>query len=59
MAHGDGPRLKCDEAPEEEPSIQSEKSFKVDCNITGTTNFMHSGILSVSPIFISLIMIES
>ena len=41
-------RLKCDEAPEEPPSITSEKVLKIACNITITTNYMHTGIADVS-----------
>ncbi|CAL1698264.1 unnamed protein product [Somion occarium] len=37
--------LKCDEAPEEPPSVTTEKVLKVDCNITISTNYMLSGIL--------------
>ncbi|EJD05216.1 cysteine proteinase [Fomitiporia mediterranea MF3/22] len=37
--------LKCDEAPEEEPTITSEKVLKLECNISATTNFMHTGIM--------------
>jgi len=37
--------LKCDEAPEEEPSVSYDTVTKVDCNITINTNFMHSGIM--------------
>ena len=39
------PRLKCDEAPEEEASVSSEKILKVACNITINTNYMHTGIM--------------
>ncbi len=41
-------RLKCDEAPEEPPSVTVEKVLKVECNIGPTTNYMHSGIMDVS-----------
>lgn len=44
-------RLKCDEAPEEEPSISSEKVLKLECNIAINTNFLHSGIMDVSEYF--------
>ncbi|KAJ3559695.1 hypothetical protein NM688_g182 [Phlebia brevispora] len=37
--------LKCDEAPEEKPSVTMEKVLKLSCNITITTNYMHQGIL--------------
>ncbi|THG95150.1 hypothetical protein EW026_g6448 [Hermanssonia centrifuga] len=37
--------LKCDEAPEEPPSVTVEKVLKVECNIGPTTNYMHSGIM--------------
>ncbi|TDL26917.1 cysteine proteinase [Rickenella mellea] len=37
--------LKCDEAPDEEPSITVEKVSKIECNISGTTNYMHTGIM--------------
>ncbi|EIN05233.1 cysteine proteinase [Punctularia strigosozonata HHB-11173 SS5] len=37
--------LKCDEAPEEEPTVTTEQILKLECNISITTNFMHSGIM--------------
>ncbi|KAL5479043.1 UBP6 [Sanghuangporus weigelae] len=37
--------LKCDEAPEEEPTISFEKVLKLECNISTTTNYMHTGIM--------------
>ncbi|TFY64553.1 hypothetical protein EVJ58_g2535 [Rhodofomes roseus] len=36
--------LKCDEAPDEPPSISFEKALKVECNISITTNYMLQGI---------------
>ncbi|KAK9761803.1 deubiquitinating enzyme [Basidiobolus ranarum] len=36
--------LKCDENPEEEPSISAEQFSKLDCFISGQTNFMQQGI---------------
>ncbi|KAI0255580.1 cysteine proteinase [Lactifluus subvellereus] len=38
------PRLSSPEAPDEPPSVSEENVLKVECNITGNTNFMHSGI---------------
>lgn len=40
-------RLKCDEAPEEPPTVVTEKVLKIECNISITTNFMASGIKDV------------
>ncbi|KAI0339115.1 cysteine proteinase [Trametopsis cervina] len=39
--------LKCDdpEAADEPPSISSEKVLKIECNISITTNYMHTGIM--------------
>ncbi|KAK7688677.1 hypothetical protein QCA50_008215 [Cerrena zonata] len=37
--------LKCDEAPEEPPTITTEKVLKIECNISITTNYMLSGIM--------------
>jgi len=37
--------LKCEEAPEEAPTISKEQVIKVDCNITGTTNYLMNGIM--------------
>lgn len=42
-------RLKCAEAPDEPPSTTIERVLKLECNITVNTNFMHGGILNVSP----------
>ncbi|ORX90326.1 cysteine proteinase [Basidiobolus meristosporus CBS 931.73] len=36
--------LKCDENAEEEPSISAEQFAKLDCFISGQTNFMQQGI---------------
>ncbi|KZS89404.1 cysteine proteinase [Sistotremastrum niveocremeum HHB9708] len=36
--------LKCDEAPDEPPTVSTEKISQIPCNISVTTNFMHSGI---------------
>uniref|UniRef100_A0A0W0FMI1 Ubiquitin carboxyl-terminal hydrolase n=1 Tax=Moniliophthora roreri TaxID=221103 RepID=A0A0W0FMI1_MONRR len=33
------------EAPDEPPSISTERIMKIECNITGQTNYMQSGIL--------------
>jgi ubiquitin carboxyl-terminal hydrolase 14 len=40
-------RLKCDEAPEEEPTVTVDKVLKIECNISITTNYMASGIADV------------
>ncbi|KAF9516715.1 hypothetical protein BS47DRAFT_1315175 [Hydnum rufescens UP504] len=37
--------LICDEAPDEAPTIIKERILKLDCNISISTNYMHSGIL--------------
>ncbi|THH05676.1 hypothetical protein EW145_g4618 [Phellinidium pouzarii] len=37
--------LKCDEAAEEEPTLTFEKVLKLECNITASTSYMHTGIL--------------
>jgi len=37
-------RLKCDEAPEEEPIVSREPFLKVECNIVQGTNYMESSI---------------
>lgn len=42
------PRLKCDEAPEEPSTVTVERVLKVECNITISTNYMHTGIMDVS-----------
>ncbi|OBZ74933.1 Ubiquitin carboxyl-terminal hydrolase 6 [Grifola frondosa] len=36
--------LTCDEAPEEPPTVSTEKVLKIECNISITTNYMHQGI---------------
>jgi|SRR5712671_6627972 len=41
------PRLSSPEAPEEPPSVVEENVSKVECNISGNTNFMISGIMEV------------
>lgn len=40
-------RLKCDEAPEEPSTVTVEKVLKIECNISATTNYMHTGIKDV------------
>jgi len=40
-------RLKCDEAPEEEPIVSREPFLKVECNIVQGTNYVESGIKEV------------
>ncbi|KIK57595.1 hypothetical protein GYMLUDRAFT_46157 [Collybiopsis luxurians FD-317 M1] len=37
--------LSTPEAPEEPPTVTIEKILKIECNITGQTNYMHAGIL--------------
>ncbi|KIM61831.1 hypothetical protein SCLCIDRAFT_1178973 [Scleroderma citrinum Foug A] len=37
--------LKCDEAQDEPPTVSVERVLKIECNISGTTNFMHTGIM--------------
>jgi len=37
--------LSSPEAPDEPPTVNEENVLKVDCNITGNTNFMLSGIM--------------
>lgn len=44
--------MKCDDAPEEAPSVTTEKVLKIACNISITTNYMHTGILDVSNLHI-------
>lgn len=39
--------LKCDEAPVEAPTVAQEKILKLQCNISATTNYMHTGIMDV------------
>lgn len=41
-------RLKCDESPEEPSTVTIERVLKVECNITVSTNYMHTGIMDVS-----------
>ncbi|KAF5366810.1 hypothetical protein D9758_006579 [Tetrapyrgos nigripes] len=36
--------LSSPEAPEEAPSVSTERIMKIECNISSTTNYMHSGI---------------
>nr|ODN81355.1 ubiquitin carboxyl-terminal hydrolase 14 [Cryptococcus depauperatus CBS 7841] len=36
--------LKCEETDEEPPSTSTESVLKLECNISGTTNFLMSGI---------------
>ncbi|KIM41807.1 hypothetical protein M413DRAFT_445024 [Hebeloma cylindrosporum] len=38
--------LRCDEAPEEPVTVSTEQVLKIECNISITTNFMLSGIMS-------------
>lgn len=40
-------RLTCDEAPDEEPTVTTEKVLKLECNIAINTNFLHTGIMDV------------
>lgn len=40
-------RLKCDEAPDEPPSVMTEDVLKIECNISISTNYMHTGIMDV------------
>jgi ubiquitin carboxyl-terminal hydrolase 14 len=40
--------MSCNEAPEEPHTVTEENVLKVECNITGATNFMAQGLLSVS-----------
>jgi ubiquitin carboxyl-terminal hydrolase 14 len=40
-------RLKCDEAPEEEPIVSREPFLKLECNIIQGTNYMESGVKEV------------
>ncbi|KAG6334550.1 hypothetical protein ID866_4547 [Astraeus odoratus] len=37
--------LKCDEADDEPPAVSIERVLKIECNISGTTNYMHTGIM--------------
>jgi hypothetical protein len=45
-------RLKCDEAPEEPSTVTIEKVLKIECNISATTNYMHTGIKDVCAFFV-------
>ncbi|PVG00083.1 cysteine proteinase [Serendipita vermifera] len=36
--------LKCDESPEEDPTLSTTQFSKLDCNIGINTNYMHTGI---------------
>lgn len=40
--------LSTTDAPDESPSVTTEKALKLECNITINTNFLMSGILDVS-----------
>ena len=44
-------RLKCDESPEEPSTVTVERVLKIECNITISTNYMHTGIMDVSLFF--------
>ncbi|KAG8215408.1 hypothetical protein J3R82DRAFT_9015 [Butyriboletus roseoflavus] len=37
--------LKCDESPEEPSTVTVERVLKIECNITISTNYMHTGIM--------------
>lgn len=37
--------LTCDEAPEEPPTVKTDRVFKLDCNISINTNYLMSGIM--------------
>lgn len=39
------PRMRCEESPDEEPTISYDPFLKLECNITSTTNFLHTGIM--------------
>jgi hypothetical protein len=39
--------MKCEDAPEEPVQVSSQKALNIDCNISATTNFMHTGISDV------------
>lgn len=45
-------RFKCDEAPEEPSTVTVEKVLKIECNISATTNYMHTGIKDVCAFFV-------
>ncbi|TFK96927.1 hypothetical protein BDV98DRAFT_575421 [Pterulicium gracile] len=38
--------LSCPDAPDETPTVMEEPILKIECNITVTTNYLSSGILS-------------
>ncbi|BFZ64179.1 deubiquitinating enzyme [Saitoella coloradoensis] len=44
MAAQTSSKLICDENPEEKPVESSDEVVKLDCHISGTTNFMRDGI---------------
>ncbi|TFY80689.1 hypothetical protein EWM64_g3328 [Hericium alpestre] len=37
--------LKTEEAPEEPPTVSTEDVLQIECNISGTTNYMSTGIM--------------
>ncbi|KIJ64270.1 hypothetical protein HYDPIDRAFT_90832 [Hydnomerulius pinastri MD-312] len=37
--------LKCDEAADEPSTVTTERVLKIECNISITTNYMHTGIM--------------
>ncbi|KIO05881.1 hypothetical protein M404DRAFT_15289 [Pisolithus tinctorius Marx 270] len=37
--------LKCDEDENEPPTVSTERVLKIECNISNTTNYMHTGIM--------------
>ncbi|KAG9310870.1 hypothetical protein JVU11DRAFT_8725 [Chiua virens] len=41
-------REQNDEAPEEPSAVTTERVLKIECNITISTNYMHTGIMDVS-----------
>lgn len=40
-------RLKCDEADDEPSTVSTERVLKIECNISSTTNYMHTGVMDV------------
>ena len=44
-------RLKCVEAPEEEPKVTKVRFDGIPCNISSTTNYMMTGLTEVSSSF--------
>lgn len=50
FAYSPSNRLKCDESSEEMATTSTENVLKIECNISGTTNFMQSGIMEVSQV---------